>query len=203
MPLSPLLANFFLRPFDLEVEKINVSSIRYADDLILFFKDKQSARDGLSFVSEQLQKLKLLVPKLEDVDSKTELVGPREPVIFLGFEIAYDEQSSSYVRKIPKKVRNKILAEFRKFGDLNYCIKRKMDLFKLERRLHGMLHSYDSFYEPAVDWSRFNVRVRVEAERARERVFEELFGKNALTKLTAEKLDFLKLRELTFDTGDY
>ena len=59
-PLSPLLANLFLRPFDRAVGQVNSSTlVRYADDLVVLCREQELATSLLAQIKSELRKLKL------------------------------------------------------------------------------------------------------------------------------------------------
>lgn len=61
-PLSPLLANIYLTPFDKEMEKRRLRFIRYADDVQLYTKSDYAARRVMRNATKYLEgKLKLTV----------------------------------------------------------------------------------------------------------------------------------------------
>ncbi len=82
-PLSPLLANSYLTPFDHAVTRAGHSLIRYADDLVLCCATRCEASRALADVRRELSALKLGVNprKTRILDSR------RESVDFLGFTI--------------------------------------------------------------------------------------------------------------------
>jgi RNA-directed DNA polymerase len=83
MPLSPILANLVLSEFDNRIERNGKKMVRYADDIAVFFKTKKEAEEGHKFVSDTLAHIKLTIPGLSD-NSKTQLLGPSDPIDFLG-----------------------------------------------------------------------------------------------------------------------
>ncbi len=58
-PLSPLLANFFLSPLDLELEKSGCRMVRYADDFLILARTPAEARSAASHASSLLKSLGL------------------------------------------------------------------------------------------------------------------------------------------------
>jgi RNA-directed DNA polymerase len=79
-PLSPLLANVYLTPFDKEMEKRGLRFVRYADDLQLFTKSDYAAVRVMKNATKYLEgKLKLTV-NVEKTEAR-EAIGS----CFLGF----------------------------------------------------------------------------------------------------------------------
>ena len=58
-PLSPLLANIYLHPFDKAMTRAGIRMVRYADDLLLLCRSEGRARHALQYAEKQLARLKL------------------------------------------------------------------------------------------------------------------------------------------------
>ena len=78
-PLSPLLANIYLHPFDKAMTRAGIRMVRYADDLLLLCRTESRARHALQHAQKQLARLKLeLNPK------KTQIAEFNTGIEFLG-----------------------------------------------------------------------------------------------------------------------
>ena len=78
-PLSPLLANIYLHPFDKAMHRAGIRMVRYADDLLLLCRSEGRARQALQHAQKQLARLKLaLNPK------KTQIADFNTGIEFLG-----------------------------------------------------------------------------------------------------------------------
>ena len=78
-PLSPLLANIYLHPFDKAMKRAGIRMVRYADDLLLLCRSEGRARHALQHAQKQLATLKLeLNPK------KTQIADFNTGIEFLG-----------------------------------------------------------------------------------------------------------------------
>ena len=78
-PLSPLLANIYLHPFDKAMNRAGIRMVRYADDLLLLCRSEGRARHALQHAQKQLATLKLeLNPK------KTHIADFNTGIEFLG-----------------------------------------------------------------------------------------------------------------------
>lgn len=84
--VSPLLANLFLDEFDVAIAKGGGRLLRYADDFVILFKNREDA-DRIRQLAEQEAE----VLKLKLNESKTALIDLREPFRFLGFEFSFQE----------------------------------------------------------------------------------------------------------------
>jgi len=82
LPFSPLLANFYLLPFDQSMEDKGWSIIRYADDLIICCKTEDEARGARIDAEKALSNISL---KLSD--EKTETQSFKKGVEFLGARV--------------------------------------------------------------------------------------------------------------------
>ena len=78
-PLSPLLANIYLHPFDKAMTRAGIRLVRYADDLLLLCRSENRARYALEHAEKRLATLKLaLNPK------KTQIARFDTGIEFLG-----------------------------------------------------------------------------------------------------------------------
>ena len=78
-PLSPLLANIYLHPFDKAMTRAGIRMVRYADDLLLLCRSEGRAKQALQHAQKRLATLKLqLNPK------KTHIAHFNDGVEFLG-----------------------------------------------------------------------------------------------------------------------
>lgn len=78
-PLSPLLANIYLHPFDKAMNRAGIRMVRYADDLLLLCRSEGRAQYALQHAQRQLATLKLeLNPK------KTQIADFNTGIEFLG-----------------------------------------------------------------------------------------------------------------------
>jgi RNA-directed DNA polymerase len=108
MPLSPILANLVLSEFDKRVEKRGLKMIRYADDIAVFVTTKKEAQEAHKFIGETLDLIKLTIPGISD-NSKTQLLGPDDPIDFLGREIVRVGDDRQAVWRVAKKQIRKIV----------------------------------------------------------------------------------------------
>ena len=78
-PLSPLLANIYLHPFDKAMTRAGIQMVRYADDLLLLCRSERRAHHALQYAQKRLAVLKLAVnPK------KTQISHFNDGIEFLG-----------------------------------------------------------------------------------------------------------------------
>lgn len=198
MPLSPLLSNLVLGEFDRTVLKAGFRLVRYADDLIVFGGDESEVVAAYKLIVSELAKLGHNVPAPGE-NSKTQFVSPQKPVEFLGVEIVYKDAKASYVCRVPKSVKNKILTEVAEEYAFNNVVTRFGDLGGLTRSLAGVPAAYRNAYGHADDWAGFEPQLRRECSLAFLRVYEAIFGKQAILGLDEKARAFLGIRDLQFD----
>lgn len=94
-PLSPLLANIYLHPLDLELEKRGLSFVRYADDIAIFCASERAAqRVAESVIAWIERELKLPVNREKSGH------GPSDGTALLGFRL----QTDGTIRLSPRSV---------------------------------------------------------------------------------------------------
>jgi RNA-directed DNA polymerase len=103
--LSPMLANFYLSAFDVEMEKHGFQMVRYADDFVVMCESENRAVEAYRFAKRFLEdELKLAMHELGT--PKTRVVEYQNGFNFLGYEIRagkhYPSQQS--VKKLLDKV---------------------------------------------------------------------------------------------------
>lgn len=184
MPLSPLLASIYLRDFDKAIVKQNCSFLRYADDLIIFGKDKAEATRGFEVVRAELNELGLEVPALGN--EKSQLREPRQSVEYLGQEIVYNQKTDSYNTRIPQNSIERILNVVAEM-DLVTSIHEKETLGSVFRKLDARKSSYNAYFSEASNLSVFQKRVSDEVRKTKKKIFVDLFGSAALELKPNEK----------------
>jgi len=102
-PLSPLLANIYLHPFDVAMQAAGMGVVRYADDFVVFARNREEAGEALVLAEEVLTRLKLhLHPE------KTRIAAIDEGFDFLGYHYLRDRQG-----RLQKVVSRKSRRRFR------------------------------------------------------------------------------------------
>jgi len=102
---SPLLSNIYLNQFDQKMMSRGIRIVRYADDILIFAKDKKTVGDYKAYATKFLEEeLKLKVNK-----DKTKLTSVHEGVEFLGFVI-YEKWlgvNPKRIKRFKDKIRRK------------------------------------------------------------------------------------------------
>jgi RNA-directed DNA polymerase len=101
--ISPLLSNIYLNKFDQKMMSKGIRIVRYADDILIFAKDKRQAGNYMSYATKILEEeLKLKVNR-----EKTKLTNVTEGVSFLGFIIRAKNLSVNpkRIKRLKDKIR--------------------------------------------------------------------------------------------------
>ncbi len=86
-PLSPLLMNIYLHPFDQELVDADYKLIRFADDMVVLARDEAEAEAAGAFLERALKHR-----KLRPSPGKTEIRALSDGLSFLGFHIDEEGQ---------------------------------------------------------------------------------------------------------------
>ena len=84
-PISPLLSNVYLHPFDQELTGHGYRLVRYCDDFIVTARSKAEAEEALEAANAALKMRRLRLNR-----EKTRIVAPDEPFAFLGYQFTAD-----------------------------------------------------------------------------------------------------------------
>jgi len=194
-PLSPILANLALADFDRQISKAKIEMVRYADDLVLFFDSKEAAQSGQDLVKSILKEIQLDIPDIYD-GSKTKIVSQSDPLDFLGREIVYLESENEFVARVAskqvQKIKNRLLED--------YSLKARLDSRSSFQdtivNLSKSIAAYLGIYRDAFNYTSFEDEVRGHARVIVQKLFQDLFGQDALKSLSAGSRKFLGIEIL-------
>ena len=172
--------------------------LRYADDIIVFGKDEAELKSAHTLIVSELLELGHTLPE-PGQDLKTQFVSPKQPVEFLGVDILFKESANAYVSKIPRKVKAKILANIADEYSSDKAMERFANVGALSTSLSGVPAAYRNSYSHADDWSAFEPQIKRECGQAYYLLYEGLFGKAAISSLSAKQRGFLGIGELDFE----
>jgi RNA-directed DNA polymerase len=111
-PISPLLSNIYLTPFDFALKEAGWHHVRYADDVLILCKTPEEAQKALVFARDQLSKLKLGLS-----EKKTKVSSFQEGFDFLGFH--FGSRSRGVGKKSLKALYEKVRTATRRLqGDI-------------------------------------------------------------------------------------
>jgi RNA-directed DNA polymerase len=198
MPLSPILANLVLSEFDRRVEHRGMRMVRYADDIAIFFQTKKEAQEGHQFVSDSLASIKLTIPGLGN-HSKTQLIGPDDPIDFLGREIVRVGADSRAVWRVAQKQIRKITGKLEGEYTLQERLKVDSNFQETIIEVWDSISAYFAIYKGAYNYVSLDSALRASSRKIIGDIFLELFGARALDSITQEQKRFLGMSHVDFD----
>lgn len=99
-PLSPLLSNLYLEPFDRAMHNDACRYVRYGDDFVILFKNESQREGVVEKVEQELARLDLSLN-----EEKNKHITSKQPVEFLGYQIT--AQVIKPLKKPPKQSNEK------------------------------------------------------------------------------------------------
>lgn len=195
MPLSPILSNAVLREFDHFFERRRIKLVRYADDFVIFATTEKECQEYFPLVYDLLAKRKHQIPPIGP-GSKTAIYSPNEPIEFLGFDIAQRKSGKGYIILAPERAFAAIKNDLQvKFMNFDVAFKNYKTLFRTIAKLNSMTNGFVNVYSLAKNYQ----ALRSHAANCRavtcRRLLIEVFGKEVLTHLNHQKLEFLSLSD--------
>jgi RNA-directed DNA polymerase len=137
--LSPLLANFYLYPFDRAMTDAGFNLVRYADDFVVMCESEQRARDAYSLAERVLQAdLHLILHPLIE-GSKTRITLFSKGFTFLGLHF------QGGLVKPSSKAINRFRESISTAADPRQGFNLLATLSKLKHMIDGWAHAYSSY----------------------------------------------------------
>lgn len=164
-PLSQLLANIYLRDFDVYMKKIYGDRfIRYIDDFIVAVNNKQDAEEAKAIVQNFLRKYSL---SLSDEKEKTKIVDLHKTSFnFLGLNISREKiswkRSSTESAKWLMKVLDVNNREY--YGE---CKNRPDKFKKMNQKIYG-LGQYLKSYHAVSNFQEINKQIKIKIKKNSE-----------------------------------
>jgi RNA-directed DNA polymerase len=191
MPLSPFLANVALLEFDREVKRLGFRMVRYADDMAIFFGSRRECEGGLTKVEQLLWRFKLSIPSVAYAGSKTAIIAEREPLDFLGREIVFLENQAGYVWRVGARQLEKIKSQISTDYSPETAMKEHKTLSDALVALTRTVVAYLGAYKGAHNFSRLDSELRHAQRCGVSRMFDCIFGQNAMARVSARHREFL------------
>jgi RNA-directed DNA polymerase len=191
MPLSPYYAGIVLLNLDRAIQRRGYNAIRYVDDIVGFFDNKQECESFNQFLQDELGKIGLLIGVLGAENSKTVIYDKDAAASFLGMEIVW-RNGLGFQLRISDKTLQKISTKFAQCGHLDGLLQRRITLPRFGKLLDDMERGYVQAYECAKNHSELVREVHKMKDAALQSVMEETFGE-LLNKLDRKRLNFLGL----------
>jgi RNA-directed DNA polymerase len=133
--LSPMLANFYLYPFDKGMTEANFNLVRYADDFVVMCKDEGEAESAYKLAREILEdQLKLTLHKLGT--TKTRILRVNKGFDFLGLRFS----------SAPIRPSDRTLSKLKTRIDQLFSQKENLTLTQIAQKLRGLLHAWGDVY---------------------------------------------------------
>ncbi|GMO42622.1 hypothetical protein TM233_61640 [Bradyrhizobium sp. TM233] len=196
--MSPILANLVLSEFDSRMEHLGVKMVRYADDIAAFFETKEEAQKGHRMLSDALARISLSIPGISDL-SKTQLLGPDDPIDFLGREIVRVGDNKEAVWRVATKQIRKIVRRLEEEYTMHARMKADSNFQETVIDVWDSISSYFSIYKGAYNFVSLDSALRGASRKIIGDIFLDLFGETALSRLTAEQRKFLGMSHVDFD----
>ena len=149
MPMSSFLASLYLHEFDKFMNEKNIPYVRYADDLVIFSSSYKECLKYLNLVTEELKKIDLEIPPLEE-KLKTKIVK-NQPIDFLGLEFRYS--GNRFKAYIPVSIFKTITNKLSAYDSLNKNIKNKKDFSNVIQNIKYISNGYSSAFSDACNMS--------------------------------------------------
>jgi len=169
--------------------------VRYADDLVLFFRTKDEAEDGRNYIKLLLATFELSIPDITE-RSKTKIVSRSDYFEFLGMEIVFLESSNSFVARVGarqiEKIKNRLINEF----SLERLLLCRRNLQETVVDLSKSISAYLGIYKNASNYPALESELKGLRRLIVATIFRDLFGHQFLQALSPERKRFLGV-ELT------
>jgi RNA-directed DNA polymerase len=138
--LSPMLANFYLFPFDKGMSNAGFNLVRYADDFIVLCTSEEQARSAYERARTILEgQLRLKIHPLGIDNSKTRITLYSKGFTFLGlhFQGGRTTPGSNSVKRFRERIS--VITDHRQGQNL------LRTLTSLKNRIEGWAHAYKSY----------------------------------------------------------
>lgn len=155
MPMSSFFASLYLYNFDKFMNVQNIKYVRYADDLIVFCSSHRQAKQNLLLIKDELKKINLTVPDLEEC-TKTKIVK-NKPIDFLGLEFRYT--GKCFKSFIPNSTFEKVSTKLLAYDSLNKNIKRKKNFPDVIQDINYITNGYKAAFSDACNISELDKEI--------------------------------------------
>lgn len=173
MPLSPLLASFYLNDFDNWLIKKKYKHVRYADDLIFFLDSELECNEVFEQVIQELKSLGLTLPEIDE-KSKTQIIAERETVNFLGLDLQYVNEKYDWY--IPPHVIKNVKDNLNYLTNINSNMNMKLNFPRTITRMEQIIAGYQHCFSDAdsKNLDDFNKKLQIEKDIAISLLFQNL-----------------------------
>ena len=175
MPLSSLLASFYLSEFDQYMQKKRLRVVRYADDLLILTKSEKDSLRAFNIAKEKLLEAELTLPPLED-NGKSQIYKPKETIRFLGMDMVYDDSLKSFSWCIPPDTIEAIKKDLLTFTDMPKNLEQGIDLTTVLKKIDYTINGYLACFRDDISQSQIE-DFESKMISHREKILTELLGK--------------------------
>ena len=175
MPLSSLLASFYLSEFDQYMQKKRLRVVRYADDLLILTKSEKDSLRAFNIAKEKLLEAELTLPPLED-NGKSQIYKPKETIRFLGMDMVYDDSLKSFSWCIPPDTIEAIKKDLLTFTDIPKNLEQGIDLTTVLKKIDYTINGYLACFRDDISQSQIE-DFESKMISHREKILTELLGK--------------------------
>ncbi|MHC2279202.1 hypothetical protein ACVME8_005845 [Bradyrhizobium diazoefficiens] len=162
---------------------------------MLFYETEQKAKDGLKFITERLNRLGFSIPELTD-KSKTRLIGPQQPVDFLGRQIVFLTSEQRFISKISRAHIAKIRTSLEDQFNFETRAKEGSDFQETVLDLSRSVAAYFGAYRDAYNFPALQSELSFCTRKIMEGIYEDVFGKSILDNVTERGRNFLGIGSL-------
>lgn len=166
MPISSFIASLYLFNFDTYMNENNIKYVRYADDLIVFCSSYKNAKVALDLIKEELKKIHLELPELEE-GKKTQIVK-NKPIDFLGLEFRYT--GIKFKSYIPNTTFHKVNQKLLEYDSLNKNLRMKKYFYDVVQDIDYISNGYKAAFSDANNISELNNEIN----ETKTRIFSKL-----------------------------
>jgi hypothetical protein len=152
-------------------------------------------------VSALLQEIQLTIPKISD-ELKTKIVSKSDALDFLGREIVPSGSENKFIARISTKQIAKIKSRLADEYSLEKSVEENKSFQETIIELSRSVAAYLGIYRDASNFAAFEGDLRGQSRTIVARLFEKLFGPEAIDSLTPEGRRFLginTLEQIPFD----
>ena len=173
MPLSPLLASFYLSNFDAFLKTQGILYVRYADDLIFFLDSSSECIEVYQIIKQKLLDIQLSLPPL-DQQGKSQIIAEYATVTFLGLELRYENKQYNWY--IPQRTILKVCERLTKLTNIKINIHKKMTFQQTLKRMNQITTGYLYCFKDAEskNIAHFKKQLEFEKSKAISKILKDL-----------------------------
>jgi RNA-directed DNA polymerase len=154
MPISPILASFYLSDFDEEMKNKRIRVIRYADDLLFLSKSTQQSLRAFQVAKTALNREGLNLPSLEE-GGKSQIYAPKETIRFLGLNMIFDNSNNSFSWHIPLDTIEEIKNELNDFTNIKKNLTQGIGFSTVLQKIDQSIMGYLGYFREEINKNQY------------------------------------------------